>query len=309
MRKKIIALAAAGILLTGCGTVQTSVSDGSEKIMTIGNKTYTKNDEYNLIKMVQGPTLALQGAQKMIYDKEVGTGDDIKKEAQEMYDQYAGAVAGFEDSLKQYGYKDKEDYMNSVVIPSIQAQKLLEKYMDEAKDTLRATYKPTVAAVIACSNEDNAKKALEALKNGENPAAVGSQYAAEGASYTGTEQVISTLNTDLPTRVINALNEATQPGILDEVFTTDTSTDNKTYYVAQLISQDYGANLKKITEALGKDKQINSDCVVFYLTKYKFEVHDQYVFDYFKATNPEYLVTRPDLAKSASSSSSAGTSK
>ncbi|MCF0259869.1 MAG: hypothetical protein HUJ54_08415, partial [Erysipelotrichaceae bacterium] len=50
MRKQFIALAAAGILLTGCSTVKTSVTDGSEKLMTIGNTTYTKNDEYNLIK-------------------------------------------------------------------------------------------------------------------------------------------------------------------------------------------------------------------------------------------------------------------
>ena len=302
MKSKILALAAAGLMLAGCSTVSTTVTDGSEKLMTIGNQTYTKENEYSLIKRIQGPALTLQTAQRAIYDEEIGTGEEVQKAANEMYDKYASSTEDFEKSLKEYGYEDKADYMANVIIPSVQAQKLLEKYMSEAKEDIKATYKPTLAAVIATSSKDNADKALEALKNGEQPSVVGSQYAVEGSSYTGTEQIVSTLSSDLPTRLVNSLNEASEPGIIDEVFETDTSTDNKTYYVAKLVSQDYDKILEAITTALGSDKDLNSNCVVFYLTKYKFEVHDQYIFDYFKANYPQYLVTRPDLTESASTS-------
>ncbi len=40
-------------------------------------------------------------------------------------------------------------------------------------------------------------------------------------------------------------------------------------------------------------------CLVYYLTKYDFEVFDQELFDYYKQNTPEYLVTHPDLMETA----------
>lgn len=283
-------------LLAGCGG-STSVSDSDEKLFSVGSTTYTKDNEYQLIKRINGPSLTLQDAQKLIYEEEVGSGDDVQEEAQEMYDSYTAYSDNFEEQLQAYGYADAQDYIDTVLVPSIQAQKLLEKYFTDAEETIKVTYKPVLAAIIECDSEDNANKAKEALEDGEDPATVGEQYASETATYTGSEQIISTLNTDLPTRIINTLFETTKDGVLDEIFTNDTSTDDVTYYVVDLISADYEANLDAIIDALGSNSDINTDCTVYYLKKYDFEVHDQYIFDYFKANYPEYLVTRPDLSE------------
>lgn len=284
------------LFLAGCGA-DTTVTDSTEKLFTVGNTTYTKGQEYQLVKRINGPNLTLQAAQQLIYNEEVGDGEEIQKEAQEMYDQYAGYTEDFDEQIKTYGYADKQDYIDSVLIPSVQAQKLLEKYFTDGKDAIEADFKPTLAAVIECDSQDNADKARKAIEDGQTPAEAGKQYAKEGATYTGAEQIISTLDTSLPVRIVNSLYETENTGLLDETFTNDTSTDDITYYVVDLISNDYDANLDKIIEALGSNTDINTDCNIYYLKKYDFEVHDQYIFDYFKNNNPEYLVTRPDLSE------------
>lgn len=295
--RQLTALSLCALMLAGCSGAATSVPGSSEKLMTIGSKTYTKGDEYNLIKKINGPSLTLQAAQKLIYDEEIGETEEVKKEAQEMFDSYAAGMEGFEDQLKSYGYADAQDYINSVLVPSVQSEKLSIQYFTDAKEDIINEYKPVLATIIQTDSEDNANKAKAALEEGQDAGKVAGEYAMEGATYKGEQKVISTLDTTLPTRLLNALQESSQTGVLNEIFSDDTSTDNKNYYVAVLDSTDYDANVDKIADALGSNSAVASQCTVYYLKKYDFQVHDQYIFDYFKANNPEYLVTRPDLAK------------
>lgn len=296
--KQFALLSCCALMFAGCAGASTNVTNPSEKLMTIGNKTYTRGDEYQLIKKVNGPSLTLQAAQKLIYDKEIGETDEVKKEAKEMYDSYAGSTEGFEDQLKSYGYADAQDYINTVLVPSVQSQKLMDKYFQDAKEDIELQYKPVLASIIQTDSEDNANKAKAALEEGQDAGKVAAEYAKEGAAYTGAQQIITTLDTTLPSRLLNMLQVTTETGVLNEVFSDDTSTDDKSYYVAVLDSKDYDANIEAITNALSSNSDVATQCIVYYLKKYDFEVHDQFIFDYFKANNPEYLVTRPDLAES-----------
>ncbi len=301
--KKAFALGAVGLLLAGCSTAETTIPDSSEVLMTIGDKKITKGTEYTLVKDSYGPSMAITLANRLIYDKEIGRPEDVIEEAQKQLDDYASGE-GFEDQIKSIGFENLEDYRDRALVPGVQSVRLQEKYFTDAKDEIIQNFDPVLAVIIQTDSEDNANKALEELKNGTNPGKVGATYAAEGASYNGVEQIVSTADTTLPTTLLNAIQDATKEGVLDEVFTNDTSTDDKEYYVASVISTDYDANLKKIISALSSNQTIQSDCQVYYLKKYDFEVHDQFLFDYYKATNPEYLVTRPDLAEAAKDDSS-----
>lgn len=301
--KQLTILSCCGLLLAGCSGAATNVTDSGEKLMTIGKVTYTKGDEYQLIKKVNGASLTLQAAQKLIYDQEIGETDEVKKEAQEMYDSYASSTEGFEDQLKSYGYADAQDYITTVLVPSIQSQKLVEKYFEEAKEEIETEYKPVLASIIQCDSEDNANKAKAALEEGQDAGKVAGEYAKEGATYTGAQQVVTTLDTTLPARLLNMLQETTETGVLPEVFSDDTATDDKSYYVAVLDSKDYDANIEAIISALSSNSTVSEQCVTYYLKKYDFNVHDQFIFDYFKANNPQYLVSRPDLAENAEAAS------
>ncbi|UNT96649.1 hypothetical protein [Allobaculum mucilyticum] len=295
-----LALGALALLLAGC-QAQTSIPNSSEKLMTIGNKTVTKGDEYQILKKGSGTTGTLAIANRQIADKEIGVTDEIKKQAQETLDTYA-EIEGFDDQLKQIGYDSADDYMNEVLIPNLQSQELTKKYFTDAKEDVITSFDPVLAVIIETDSEDNANKALEALKKGDDAGKVGGTYASEDATYTGTEQIITTQDSGLPETLRNAILDASKEEVLDQVFTNDTSTDDVTYYVAKVVSTDYDKNLDKIVSALSSNQTIASDCQIYYLKKYQFEVHDQDVFDAFKANNPEYLVTRPDLTEGKSDS-------
>ena len=48
--KKIFALSAAALMLAGCGNGETTIPDGPEVIITVGDKKNTKGPEYTLVQ-------------------------------------------------------------------------------------------------------------------------------------------------------------------------------------------------------------------------------------------------------------------
>ena len=232
-----------------------------------------------------------------IYKKEVKVTKAMKKKAQEQIDNYKENMTGFEDQIKSLGYNSTEAYMNKVLIPSLQASELTEKYFTDAKKDIQKTYKPSKARIIQCENKATAKKALKALKSGTDPEEVAQQYMVDSAKYSGKETLVTTKTTDVSTRLINKLAKAKKAGVIDEVFTNESS-GNTYAYVAVLVSNTYKDIKDEVYTSLSSDDDITKACLVYYLKKYNFEVHDQDVFNNLKTNNPEYLVSRPDLAKS-----------
>ena len=265
MKKTPILLVCAAMMLTGCSGATASISDKDKAIMTIGDTTYTKGDEYDLLKISTGTDLTMELVKQSIYKKEVKVTKAMKKKAQEQIDNYKENMTGFEDQIKSLGYNSTEAYMNKVLIPSLQASELTEKYFTDAKKDIQKTYKPSKARIIQCENKATAKKALKALKSGTDPEEVAQQYMVDSAKYSGKETLVTTKTTD---------------------------------YVAVLVSNTYKDIKDEVYTSLSSDDDITKACLVYYLKKYNFEVHDQDVFNNLKTNNPEYLVSRPDLAKS-----------
>jgi foldase protein PrsA len=294
MKKLACALVFCSLLLAGCGRSQSEIQDQNETLFTIGDTTYTKGDEYELIKNSEGTDLLISLALTKIYDTEIGRTDEIQEEAQEQYDELVEANEGFEDQLIAAGYEDGQQYIDNILIPSIQSQKLTEKYFELNETAIKEEYKPSIAEIIQCDDEETAQKALDAIKDGTSVEDAAEEYASETASFTGSEQVVTTLNTTLPTRLINSLFDATEDGVIDEVFVND---DETSYYVAVLVSNDYSENISEYVTSLSSNSDLAKEVVIYYLTEYSFEVHDQYLFDQLKLNNPEYLVTRPDLSE------------
>ena len=297
MKKTPILLVCAAMMLSACSGATATIKDKDEAIMTIGNTTYTKGDEYDLLKISTGTDLTMELVKQAIYKQEVEVTKEMKEKAQEQVNNYKENMENFDKQIHSLGYKNSKQYMNKVLIPSLQASELTEKYFTDAKKDIQNTYKPSKARIIQCENKATAKKALKALKNGTDPEEVAQQYMVDSAKYSGKETLVTTKTTDLSTRLINTLSKTKKAGVIDEVFTNESS--GTTYaYVAVLVSNTYKDIKDDVYTTLSSDDDVTKACLVYYLKKYNFEVHDQDVFNNLKTNNPEYLVSRPDLSKS-----------
>lgn len=305
MKKQVLAGLSVLLLLTGCGT--TSISDDDSVLMTVGNTTYSIGYEYELLKNQSGAETSLNLIEQYILDEEVGRGKKIKKEANEQWDEYAESMDDLVSQVKDAGYKGKKDYINKVLIPSVQTEKLMKKYFKDDKKEVKKTYKPSVAKVLTCDDEKTAKKALKALKDGTDVAEVFETYNSEDASYSNEETLVSTALTDLPTRMINKLYKAKEKGVINEVFTSDDDSSDSKYYVAILVNNKYDEILDKIVDGLSSNSDVSTASLVYYLDEYGFEVHDQDIFDVLRTNNPEYLVNHPELAEEAEEDTSSTT--
>ena len=297
MKKTPILFVCAAMMLTGCSGDTATIKDKDETIMTIGDTKYTKGDEYELLKVSTGTDLTMELVKQAIYKQEVKVTKEMKEKAQEQVNNYKENMENFNEQIHSLGYKNSTQYMNKVLIPSLQASELTEKYFTDAKKDVQKTYKPSKARIIQCENKATAKKALKALKSGTDPEEVAQQYMVDSAKYSGKETLVTTKTTDLSTRLINTLSKTKKAGVIDEVFTNESS--GTTYaYVAVLVSNTYKDIKDDVYTTLSSDDDVTKACLVYYLKKYNFEVHDQDVFNNLKANNPEYLVSRPDLSKS-----------
>ena len=297
MKKTPILFVCAVMMLTGCSGATATIKDKDETIMTIGDTKYTKGDEYDLLKISTGTDLTMELVKQAIYKQEVKVTKEMKKKAQEQVYNYKENMENFDEQIQSLGYKNSTQYMNKVLIPSLQASELTKKYFTDAKKDIQKTYKPSKARIIQCENKATAKKALKALKNGTDPEEVAQQYMVDSAKYSGKEALVTTKTTDLSTRLINTLSKAKKTGVIDEVFTNESS--GTTYaYVAVLVSNTYKDIKDDVYTTLSSDDDVTKACLVYYLKKYNFEVHDQDVFNNLKVNNPEYLVSRPDLSES-----------
>lgn len=297
MKKTSVIALCSVLVLTGCSGATATISDKSDAIMTIGNTTITKEDEYNSLKISNGTDLTMELVKQAIYKQEVKVTKKMKKEANSTIASYEESMSNFEEQLKSLGYSSKKEYKNKVIIPSLQAEALTKKYFTAAKKDIQSTYKPSKAQIIQCENKANAKKALKALKNGDDISSVAQQYMVDGATYSGEESLVTTNSSDLPNRLINKLYKAKNAGVINEVFE-NTSSGTSYTYVAVLVDNDYDNIKSDIIDTLSSEDDITEACLIYYLKKYNFEVHDQDVFDNLKTNNPTYLVSRPDLATS-----------
>lgn len=303
MKRKALFLLGAALLLTGCSGAQSNISDSNESIMSVGDTTYTKGDLYDLLKVSSGSNMSVELIRQAILDKEIGRDDEITQAAQDSYAKLESSNSNIESQLTSAGYESKDDYIDKVLIPNAQYEKLSKKYFDDAKSDVRKEYKPSLVKIIQCDDEKTAKKALAAIQDGTELDKVYEEYSSDSASYSNQEILITTQTSGIPTRLINTMYKQKEAGVADEVFTSDSSSKTTTAYVAILVDNDYENIKDKIIENLSSNDNFRTQCLVYYLKKYNFTVHDQTVFNYLRENNPKYLVEYPELAETNESQS------
>ena len=197
MKKILLIIASALLLLTGCSDAHAKVNNPTEEIIKIGNKSITKEEVYNNLLTNYGSYFTITDATDKILDAEIEITDEMREEANSAIETYkAFYLEQWEEFLSYYGYSNEDEFINSI-IRGERLTKLTEYYVYDQWDDLMDSYNPKKAIVLSFTDSDMANAALVELKKGTDPQEVATAYA---SSLSGSSEIItseSTYTTDV----------------------------------------------------------------------------------------------------------------
>ena len=130
MKKKIIIMACAVVLLAGCGNPK--LQDGKEVVASIKDKNITAEELYDSLKEKYGADVLINLIDEYIADKEIPTTDEINKKIDEEFENQKKQneeyyKVDFEVLLKNYGYTT-ESYKKAL-LTSYKQQEIVKNYV------------------------------------------------------------------------------------------------------------------------------------------------------------------------------------
>jgi len=130
MKKKIIIMACAVVLLAGCGNPK--LQDGKEVVASIKDKNITAEELYNSLKEKYGADVLINLIDEYIADKEIPTTDEINKKIDEEFENQKKQneeyyKVDFEVLLENYGYTT-ESYKKAL-LTSYKQQEIVKNYV------------------------------------------------------------------------------------------------------------------------------------------------------------------------------------
>lgn len=271
--------------MTGCQDAHAKLKSSNDVVFTVGNQSYTKGQIYSMLNTGTGSSVILNEAMKEICGAEIEVTDEMKENAQSIYDNYKTMYGDtFENSLKASGMTS-ETYINNLVF-SEQKSKLTEKYINDRFDSLCDLYMPIKATIVYFNEEDSADKALSALKDGSKSVAdVITEY---NSSSLGNSEVI-TINTSIYPAEVTAY---VRSGSVDDGWQkVPTSTEDR-YYIAHIDDTEPNNFKDEVVSTLTSISSVTNDCQRHYFETYNFHVYDKDIYDALNETNPDLLVQK-----------------
>lgn len=279
--KKLLVILSLSLLLMGCGNKTTNVSNSNEVLIKVGTQTVTVGQVYSQMVSANSTEIVKQMATRIILNKEVPVTDEIKTEADTVLKDFVDSVADNLDLyLEYYGYKNEQDYYDNGIIPSLQQEQLVQKYLTENYDALVAGYRPKKVRVIEITDAALAEAALAEIKAGEDFSVVADKYST--STYPGDEELVNNTSS-LPDVVINFIDYLTTP-TLSSVLTDGTSN-----FIVQVTNADTNKLKDEIIDAFAVDTTFMEKALESYFVKYNFTIYDKSIYDVFVQTYPNYL--------------------
>ncbi len=286
MKKTNIALASllALSVLTGCKDAQAKLPDSSEVLMTVGNKSVTKGDVYSMMNRMNGAAAAINDASRLIARLEIDVTDEMKESAQTTlnnYKEYYGDT--FAKHLELIGMTEDE-YRDDYLIPSLQAAELTSKYIDENFDIVSVLYSPVKATLLSFTSQDDANKALSALKDGSKDPETAAKE--NNSTSTGKSQVYTIESSSVDSAVRTVLNS----GSPDDGWTMVPASDGASYVVMHIDENDPAKFKDEVATTLESITQVQNDATAYWFKKYDFHIYDKTLYDAVAADYPSNLV-------------------
>lgn len=271
------------IALAGCSDAVTKVKDAQNTLVTIAGENLTKGSLYAFMKKSTGASTVNSMALKKISEKEVPVNEDMRKKAKETLANYKKLYGdSFASYLKRMNLSE-EQYMNNYLVPSQQAQKLSEKYINAHYATIVKKYQPVQATVLSFPTAKDAREALAEIKKGT---AVEKAAKAHKASNKFIKQIFTLDSKQIDSLVRNAVQSQ------DEKmnWTMVRSSDGASFNLVKVHSKDSNTLKNEIIKIFKKDDKITSDSTAYFFKKYQFHVYDKGIYDAMKSDYPQSLV-------------------
>ncbi len=266
MKKTLILLACILLTLCGCSDASAKITNGNEAVVTLGGKTYSRQDLYSFMTNYGGSYFAVSNAQKIILDNEVQITDEMTQNVDSTMDLYATMLGdSFESYLQSQGFADTEDY-REMLIQNEQLQQLYVKYTEANYDTLAQKYTPRKIQLMKFDNEETAQAALEAVNNGQDFAEVATE---KGSLVDGASQLVTSSST-FETVVQYAITTQTA-GVIGDVIAND---DGSAYYLLLVNSSDPAELKDEAVAAIATISAIADESIQYYFKEYDFRIYD-----------------------------------
>ncbi|MHB8097011.1 MAG: peptidylprolyl isomerase [Erysipelotrichaceae bacterium] len=279
--KKLLVILSLSLVLVGCGNKTTNVSNSSDVLIKVGNQSITVGQVYSQMMATDSTAIIKQMASRIIFDKEVPMDDALKAEADTQLQEFIDSVGeNLDVYLQYYGYKDKDDYYNNGIIPSLQQEKLVRNYLTENFDAVAAGYRPKKIRLIEITDATLAAEALAEIKAGVDFSVVAEKYST--STYPGDEELVNNTSS-IPSVVVEFIDYLTTP-TLSEVLT-----DGTTNYIVQVTNADTNKLKDEIIESFTFDSTFTDKTLESFFVKYNFTIYDKSVYDLFIQTYPNYI--------------------
>ncbi len=272
------------VMSSGCADATAKLSDSSTVLMSVGSTNITKGDLYSLMNATAGASTAVTDATRTISEQEVEITDDMKSSAQSTLDSYKSMYGDtFDSYLKQSGMSE-DDYLNDYLIPSLQADELPTKYIEDNWKSVISLYKPVKVILLSFSSQTDAEAALASLKAGTATAA--DAASANNSDSTGEAQIYTIESDDVDSMVRTVLTN----GSPDDGWVMVSASDGSTFVDVQIQDNDPDNFKDDCITALKSVDQVSSDATTYYYKKYKFHVYDITIYNAMKTSYPDNLV-------------------
>lgn len=279
--KKLLVILSLSLVLVGCGNKTTNVSNSKDVLIKVGNQSITVGQVYSQMMATDSTAIIKQMASRIIFDIEVPMDDALKAEADTQLQEFVDSVGeNLDIYLQYYGYKDKDDYYNNGIIPSLQQEKLVRNYLTDNFDAIAAGYRPKKIRLIEITDATLASEALAEIKAGVDFSVVAEKYST--SNYPGDEELVNN-KSSIPSVVVDFIDYLTIPTLSNVL------TDGSTNYIVQVTNADTNKLKDEIIESFTFDSSFTDKTLETYFVKYNFTIYDKTVFDLFVQTYPNYI--------------------
>lgn len=284
--KKLLIVALAGLMLTGCYDVTTKISDPKTVLITLDGATITKGDVYDIMSQADPypAVVALTLSKKIILEKEVGRTDAIKAVADAAKAKFiADAKDDLEGALDKAGYDTIDEMYEDKFIVEAQSDYLVGNYLNTTYSTVSSTYAPRKARVMKIEKEADAKAALADIKAGQSFTDVAKEYSVTGFN---TETAIYYTGSTLPEAVLTFLKDASLPTLSDVI----KDSTNNVYYIVQISVADASKIQTEVVDFFKKEASFIELALLGYYESNGFKIYDRALYDMINAQYPDYII-------------------